>query len=114
MNVIYDAKRVWHNDTLSKLKNWAEYILIYIHYFVWCTELELNNEKAKKKKENIQQRVENIEFDNGQQYNNTSKTARTRQIKLLDESIDALTLFTLLVQVKYNIFLIVNVDKLPD
>ena len=36
-------------------------------------------------------------FDNEQQLNNAQKTAKARQIKLLDESIDALKLSTLLV-----------------
>ena len=35
----------------------------------------------------LQQLVENIEFGNGQQYNNTKHTSRRRQIRLVDKSI---------------------------
>ena len=45
-------------------------------------------------------------FDDGQQCNNTSKIARVRQIKVVDESIDALKLPILLPQVKYILILI--------
>ena len=36
--------------------------------------------------------VEKMGFDNEQQYNDTWETARTRQKKLVDKSIDALNL----------------------
>ena len=48
-----------------------------------------------------------MKFDNEQQYNN----AYGRQIKLVDESIDALKLSTLLPQFEYNIISIVNIKK---
>ena len=53
-------------------------------------------------------------FNNVQQHKKTQKIARTRQLKLADESIDALQLFTLLPQIKFNLILLVNVEKQPD
>ena len=65
-------------------------------------------------RKNLQQGVEKRRFDNKQQYNNTLKTARKRQIKLVDENIEAFKLSTLLPQVKYDLILKVNVEKQPD
>ena len=56
----------------------------------------------------------NLRFNNGQQYNNTQKTAIARQIKIVVESIDSLKLSTLSTQVKYILTFIVNVEKQPD
>ena len=50
-------------------------------------------------------------FKNRQQYNNILGTARERHVMLVDQSIDALKLLTLLTQVKYNLILSVNVEK---
>ena len=62
----------------------------------------------------LRQWVENMGFDYEQQCNNTQETARVRQIKLVDESIDSLKLSTLLGQVKYILILMVTVGKQLD
>ena len=69
MNVIYDTKCMWQNDTLPKTKHCAEYTLIYIHYLVLGTGLEISNKMKKIKRKEImrldlQQLVETMAIDN--------------------------------------------------
>ena len=76
-----------------------------------------NSEKIQRKKlwkETYTQRGEKMGFENEQQYNNTSETARARQLKLVDGSTDTLKGSTLLAQVIYIPTLIVIVEKQMD
>ena len=52
-----------------------------------------------------------MKFEKEQQFNNIQDTARAKQIKLVDESINALKLSPLLAQLKYNLKLIINVKN---
>ena len=103
------------------MKNCADYnIMICIHYPRIGYNTRNKDEIAKKIRctkilsGNLQQWVEKMGFGNRLQYSNTWETARARHIKLVDKSIDAFKLSTLLAQVKHILIWIVNVEKQPD
>ena len=92
------------------LLNDAEYTMTCIQYIVQGIVLEISNKIAKKNPTQRNSERKSITMSR----KNKSRQWATGTIILVDESMDAVELSTLVVQVKYTLILIVNVQKQPD